>query len=157
MALFPVQSQDDSSSPRPVKIGEIAFQFDQLPMGQGQAPALIELGLRLDPLRTLVVQEDADAGAVAGVVDAGEITHVVVRSQHGPLLGIVVVDWTKERVGQHLNDPVNSLQDAIGAIYRNGIRDGSYHHEWLTLNRPPLVYCRGGHWADSDPCGQHKP
>jgi hypothetical protein len=27
----------------------------------------------------------------------------------------------------------------------------------LTLDRPPLVYCRGGHWADSDPCSQHRP
>jgi hypothetical protein len=140
-----------------VKIGEIAFQFDQLPIGQGQSSALIELGLRLDPLRTLIVQEDADASAVAGVVDAGEISHVVVRSLEGPLVGIVVVDWTKEQVGQNLNNPVNSLQDAVAAIYRNGIRGDSYHHEWLTMDRPPLVYCRGGHWADADPCSQHKP
>lgn len=142
-----------SSLGRPVRIGEVAYSFDNL---QSSPALLVELGLRLDPLRTLVVQEDADAAAVAGVVDAGEISHIVVRSPQGPLTGIVVVDWATGRIAGMLDATVKDFQSAITAVQRGGIRGGSYHHEWLTTARPPLIYCRGGHWADADPCDLHK-
>ncbi|MEI9980196.1 MAG: hypothetical protein WDN23_14575 [Edaphobacter sp.] len=138
---------------RPVRISEMAYSFDALDQNPA---ALVELGLRLDPLRTLIVGEETDAAAIADVVDAGEISHVVVRSKGGSLSGIIAVDWATGQVAANLDAQVTDFQSAVAAILRTGLRNDSYHHEFLTAVRPPLIYCRGGHWANADPCERHK-
>jgi hypothetical protein len=130
-------------------VGEIAFSLKEAGFSTAQS---LDFGLHLDRLRTLIVQEDADAADLSAAVDASGISHVLVRNRYQQIAGVIVVGWLQEQVAAHLDTPVPSFKEAVNALHKAGIRG----REWQNFNQPPLIWCRGGHWSNSDPCSEHQ-
>jgi hypothetical protein len=141
-----------------VKIADLTYRFEQeLQQANPLRPAqLVEFALKLDPLRTLVLPEDTDADSIAGTVDASGISHILVRGAGEELVGVIDVSWARQRTQDFLSMPVKSFSDTVDAILQRPGYGGTFHHEWLTLDRPPIVWCDGGHFADKNPCDLHR-
>lgn len=153
---FSPEAQGSPSLGR-VKIGDLTYHFDQeSSQSNPLSPAqLIEFALKLNPLRTLVLREDADAEIVANAVDAGGISHILVRREEH-LVGFIDVHWARRRAENVWLEPLKDFSETVKAISRRPNFSGEFHHEWLTLDRPPIVWCDGGHFADKNPCDLHK-
>jgi hypothetical protein len=143
----------------PIPIEQIALRFDQSELTPEQH---LEFGLAVDQAKVLFVPSGTDAFSLVSAVDAGDLSHIIVRDPNGEPGAVLDIEWAKQQAREHLSSPdIQSFQDFTESIYSADVSRGQFWHEWLNstqLGRPSLVVChqRGhhNHLAPKDPCGQ---
>jgi hypothetical protein len=141
----------------PFLIQDLAFKFDD-PNGRIRLKRATGSNLQFGPDRPkpLLVHENTDAIALSPLIDLNGISHILVLDNGEEIAGVIDVDWLKSQVIQNTGATIQTFGDAVSAVHKLGPRSGSFHHDWLTVAKPPLVWCRGGHWWICDPCPNHR-
>jgi hypothetical protein len=106
---------------------------------------------------TLVVPAESSALDVAAKVTEKKALLVVITDEQGTIRGIVEPKWITKQINKHRHKNLNSFYDALQDMEddpEEALR--KYQHEWLTFERPILVWCeKGEHYVESLPCHDH--
>jgi hypothetical protein len=107
--------------------------------------------------RTLVVGQDESALAVAERADQEQARMVVVVDHANLVCGVLEPRSVKEKISKHLGVHSTTLTAVLREFEtRPQERIRNYHHEWLNLERPILVWCeKGSHFTAPPKCEFH--
>ena len=106
---------------------------------------------------TIVVPSDAPAIQVAAISDLTGASCILATDREGNIEGLVLPLTVKQRICAHRQTHVTTFRESLELLQNDpdeAVR--RYRHEWLNLDRPVMVRCRGGHVANTDPCDKHK-
>jgi hypothetical protein len=142
-------------APVRIPVGDLAYPLFAASSPQLTPQECMDIGLLLETAQTLIVQHDEDVMALAETIDENAISHVVVRDETDSVYGLIDVEWAKGQV-RRINPTVTNFAETVSVIGNMGAQpNGSYHHEFLTMDRPPLIRCSKGHFVDRLPCAIH--
>lgn len=90
-------------------------------------------------------------------IDSANIDTVLVQDEQGQIRGALFPGWVRSQISQQLGMTFNSLTEALAELaQRPGEAMRSYRHEYLTFERPNLVWCESGsHFTYTLPCPDH--
>jgi hypothetical protein len=141
--------------PASIKIGDLAFDLAESGL---TASGRLELGLGLDPSKTLIVSDNTEASGVSGMVDSTGLSYILVRDHTNEITGLVDVGWAVQQARTHLKLPISSFGGLVDAVDLASSPSGKVQYDWLTTanyGRPPLIWCdRHRHLAARNPCGE---
>jgi hypothetical protein len=107
---------------------------------------------------TLKVPGDADAVSAVRIAELNQKRVILAMNPKKPaeVTGVLSLDWLKRQISRHKGIDARLLSDTLVMLADDpSEKQTNFHHEWVNLERPPLMWCEKGQHYAILPCEEH--